>query len=269
MSLRITTTLIALIAVLAAPSAARAELVAGAVSDEGGRTDNGQQDIRNAVVVYDTSGVLRGAFVLAEPPAYTGVSDLQVEVGTWSKKRGWCSNKADVDLFPPDDEVPEWFGGLLVGAAEDGPDALISAQGSSVAFEVAAPEIAQKRWNCAWAITLGPAEDPKTQDWRENDRTKVFSLTAQEAQRPEAPPKCGVRSRRVQRRGKIRLRCSNVSGSLTIRLYRDNRLKRAVKARVGRGGRVAVSTRGLRRGEWGVRAWRGSDVLGYGQARVR
>jgi hypothetical protein len=256
------------VGLLVPSAAAHAQLVAGAVTDSAGGVDSAQQDILNAAVVYDPAGSFRGSFVMAETPTYTGVSGLEIGIGTWSKKRGWCENEADVDVYPPEPEIPEWWGGLSVGG-KDGPDPLFSASGTTVTFDASAAEVAGKRWTCARAETYGPAEDPKVDDYKVNDDTDVFSLTAQEAQRPEAPPECSVARHRVRRGRKVALRCSNVDGSLTIRLYRGNRLKRTVKARVRPGGRVAVSTRGLRRGWWGALAWRGSEVLGLGDFRVR
>jgi hypothetical protein len=253
---------------LVAPAAAQAQPVAGAVTNDAGGTDSAQQDILNAAVVYDPAGTLRGALVVGEAPTYTGVAGLEIGVGTWSKRRGWCQNEADVDMYPPEPEIPEWWGGLSVGG-QDGPDPLFSAQGTTVTFDATTPEVAGKRWNCARAETYGPADDPKTNDYKVNDVTEVFSLTAQEAQRPEAPPECALAKHRVRRGRKVALRCSNVSGRVTIRIYKTNRLKRTVKASVGAGGRVTVSTRGLRRGWWGVLAWRGSEVFGHGDFRVR
>jgi hypothetical protein len=50
---------------------------------------------------------------------------------------------------------------------------------------------------------------------------------------------------------------------VTVRIYRSNKLTLTARARIGRGGRLATSTRGLRKpGRYVVCVWRGADVLG-------
>jgi hypothetical protein len=251
----------ATMSLLGAPAASHGAVVAGAVSDKAGDVGSPQQDIQTAAAVYDTDGSVRGAVALVEIPTYTGAGGVTVDLGAWSKKRGWCELGANVTMWPPDPELPEWYGGLILGE-RDGPDAFIFAQGTTLTFEVSGSQAAGHDWNCARALTALPDE-------AESDVTEVFSLTAQEAQRPDAPPECAVKRDRVRRGRKAAFRCSNFTGPLTIRVYRANKLKKTVKARVGPGGRVTASTRGLRRGWYAFYAWSGADVVGRGGVKVR
>ena len=249
---------------LVPPAASRAAVVAGSAEDRAGGVENPQQDVRSAAVVYDTGGGLRGVVTTAEPPTSAGLIGLGVSLGTWSKKRGLCSANADVDLRPPDPGEEDWIGGLFIGNDTHGLTAAIEPQGATIFFDVLADGTAGQTWNCAWAETFGPNNDPKTGDFKIDDETDVFSLTADEAQHPDAKPHCLAAQRRVARGGKVRLRCPHVTGPLTVRVYRDNKLKKAFRLK-GR----KVSTRGLRKGSWKVLIWRGSDVLGIFVVKVR
>jgi hypothetical protein len=266
---RMLTAVVAAAALFGGAAAAHAAPVAGAVTDGAGRVDSPEQDIRTAAATFDSAtGDVRGAFALAQPPTSAAVGDLEVGVGTWLKTRGFCGVDIDVSLSPPDSEVPEWSGGVFLGR-DQGPEATIAPQGASILFDVAWDRLIGKGYNCAVATTWSPQIDPHTRDLKAEDESAVFTLTAEEAQNPSAPPKCALRPGRLRRGKAERFTCSNVTGPLTIRIYRSNHLERTVHTHVGAGGRVSVSTRGLRRGFHGFYAWRGPDVLGYGDRKLR
>jgi hypothetical protein len=249
---------------------AHAAPIAGSVEDDAGDGDGAPGDIRIAVLVYDPAGWLRGAFSFAELPTASGIAGADIGVGTWVKKTGQCLEDADANIYPPEPDIPEWFGALYFGR-QAGPEATVSASGSVVSFEIPTDQaLAGKPWNCARAETFGPDVDPKTDDYRDRDDTTVFSLTAQEAQQPTAPPKCDVPAQRVRRGRNARLRCSNLSGRLTVRFYRGLKLKMTRRARIAASGRVKVSTRGLPRGRYAMFAWSGDVVPGYTEnVRIR
>lgn len=250
---------------LAVTASAHAAEVAGGVDDRAGGVASPQQDLRSAAVIYDSSGRLRGAVVLSEAPTSAGVSGVGLNLGTWSRKRGWCQYKADVDLRPPDSqEEPFWTGGLYLGGTAAGLDPVITPLDATIRVDVAGGEIAARPWNCAWASTFGPRVSPRTDDFEINDESKVFSLSGEQAQNPESEPRCVAPRGRVRRGGKVALRCEHVSGPLTVRLYRGTKLKKTIRVKRGK-----VATRGLAKGRWRLLVWRGSDVVGEDVIKVR
>jgi len=254
---------------LAVPTTAGAEVIAGSARDGPGGGDNAQQDIRVAALLYDTTGILRGAATLAEVPVFSAFGGVAFDLGAWEKSTGQCRLGATVDVFPPDPEFDDWFSTLTIGDAEDGPSGDAGLQGTTVEFQLAADQAAGQSWSCAEVVSLAPLDTPGPEDQDlARDTTKAFSLTAQAAQQPTAAPDCALRGRRVRRGGKARLRCSHVRGRVTVRVYRGTKLRRAATVKL-RAGRASVSMHGLRRGAYRVQAWQGPLVFGEGTVRVR
>ena len=256
---------LAVLSLLVLPALAQAESVAGSTDDPGGDAGKPQGDIRTVAVVFDgVAGSLSGAVALAQPPVHPALGVITTSVGTWRKRSGLCRLETYMLEFPPDPGIDEWYGGIDLGR-EEGPDASIVAQGATVTFDVSWNRIAGKHYNCGRVETSTDTGN----DFEFTDEVGVFSLTAQEAQHPTAPPRCSTPTRRVRRGRQLALRCANVRGPVTVRIYRSDRLKRTARARVGRGGRLATSTRGLRKpGRYVVCVWRGADVLGRHFVRV-
>jgi hypothetical protein len=253
---------------LAAATSANAGFVGGTVVDRRGGEDNPQQDIVSAVFAYDgATGTVRGAISFAAPPTTFGIGGATISVGSWVKKRGWCAPAADAQLYPPLEDDPSWEAPLYLGNTR-GPEAVVSQQGSTVAFSNGWQRIRRKRWNCAAAQTFGPDEDPKdSRNYKSHDETKVFSLTREAVAHPQTPPACGLRTHRVRRGGTVSFRCAHIKGPFAIRFYRRDRLKRTSIASA-RGGRVSGSARGLRPGTYEAQAWKGSVVIGFGDVTV-
>jgi hypothetical protein len=256
---------LAVLSILVLPALAQAEPVAGSTDDPAGDAGKPQGDIRTVAVVFDgAAGSLSGAVALAQPPVHPALGVITTSVGTWTKRSGLCRLETYMLEFPPDPAIDEWYGGIDLGR-EEGPDASIVAQAATVTFDVSWNRVAGKHYNCARLETSTDDGD----HFKFTDEVDVFSLTAQEAQRPTAPPHCSAPARRVRQGRKLALHCTNVRGPVTVRIYRSSKLKRTARAKVGRGGRLATSTRGLRKpGRYAVFVWRGADVLGYDDVKV-
>ena len=114
------------------------------------------------------------------------------------------------------------------------------------------------RWNCAYV------ESVKADSFDTADSTGDISLL------PQPRPACAVARRQVRAGRLVRVRCTNVDGRVTVRLYKASSDRNvAVRARFRAGGKLAVPTKRRMRGLYRVALWRGGAVLGRFDVRLR
>lgn len=269
--LRIAPVLIASAAVLAVTAGpASAAVVSGAITDPAAKKGNPAQDVRGASIAYDQAGNIRGAVAVGAPGSVDNVSGYRFLLGTASVKRGICAGSADVTVDT--DREEGLFAGAYLGSSlvryvslvQSGQLLQVDTSISDVGEPLdPSPSLAGHNFNCGLAYTFGP-KILKGDELVVDDETPVFPLTAA----PGPPPSCSIASRTKRKR--LRAKCVNVAGPVTVRLYRHGKLFSSRKAKVGAGGAVSASARGLRRKRvYGVAVWQGKLMMGVDSTRIR
>ena len=151
-------------------------------------------------------------------PRLRGLRRRRLRAGDVVREPGRMRYSSHGSTFAPSPVDPTWGTVLSIGHAKGLPGDGF-ADDAMVRFGVTSAQLAGQTWNCGRFRSV----DSVDAGFNEKDATAVLSLTAQEAQRPTAPPRCVVKRARVRRGSKLRLRCSHVTGRLVIRFHRGRR----------------------------------------------
>ena len=254
---------------LIAPSTAAAKAIGYAVEDPAGDAPHPQLDLRAASLRFDRAQArLTGSVTLGEPASYVNIESIEIALGRAQKRTGACATSRYVIVAAPTPEEQE--AGLLWPFAElyaDGDEPLgflptdtDSGESARIQFgsdeAVDAPvhdELARMRVNCA-EIASFPPDGEYAADVIDDLPLLTGPAPACRFTEGSAVPN-------------LRLKCTNLAGKVTARVYRRGARPRAQRLRV-RGGRVAVRT-GNAHGRLQVTLWQQGTIVTRLYLRVK
>ncbi len=243
-------------------TAASGQVRTGTATDPVGDVTPPQRDITAVEVTYDPAGTVIEKVTLAAPPdAATGTGVL---FGLGTLAGAACENRiVGGGAVMPNGPASAALGSVILN------EPTRTLAGNTVTLQVSDGRIANFAWDCARVGTIVPGGGIV----EELD----LPLTPSGAQPPPAPVpvppatarSCRITSSKVRRGRSLVVRCTNVTGALSVRFERRGKRTRRISARVDAQGRARLSTRRLPRGRYRVTVSQNRQRLAARTVRVR
>jgi hypothetical protein len=243
------------------PAAAAAEVRTGSVTDPTGDAPVPQRDVTAAEFTYDTQGSVVVKVTLAAAPDAATAATVGTRVGPSAEQCAGGSLSTLIEM--PSGTVEQTFGGQPFQAPT------VTVQGNVVTAQTSNPALANQPFACAFALAAEAGQGLVT------DSTDPVTLQASAAPPPPPPPppvtkaSCRISSAKVRRGRSLVVRCTGVSGAISVRFTRRGKRVRKLTARVNGQGRARLTTRRLKRGRYRVTVLKNGRRLGARTVRIR